>query len=115
MQRVRAQHTRTCAVCSCALSGARACAAGKLTARERIELLLDKGSFVESDMLVWQHAVAHCIWPLTRVRCGACCGCAQVEHRCADFGMEKQKVRAVPLVGLQLQRYSTDPAARSHM
>ncbi|KAG7255289.1 LOW QUALITY PROTEIN: hypothetical protein CRUP_014798 [Coryphaenoides rupestris] len=35
---------------------------GKLTARERIELLLDRDSFVEYDMFV--------------------------EHRCADFGME---------------------------
>jgi len=37
---------------------------GKLTARERIELLLDPGSFEEWDMFV--------------------------EHRCSDFGMEKQ-------------------------
>ena len=40
--------------------------AGKLTARERIELLLDGGSFVEIDALV--------------------------THRCTDFGMELQKV-----------------------
>jgi propionyl-CoA carboxylase beta subunit len=40
--------------------------AGKLTARERVELLLDAGSFVEIDALV--------------------------SHRCRDFGMEKQKV-----------------------
>lgn len=39
---------------------------GKLSARERIELLLDPNSFVEQDMFV--------------------------EHRCTDFGMEKQKV-----------------------
>ena len=39
---------------------------GKLTARERIELLLDDGSFEEFDMFV--------------------------EHRCIDFGMEKTKV-----------------------
>ena len=39
---------------------------GKLTARERIELLLDKGSFEEFDMFV--------------------------EHRSSDFGMEKQKI-----------------------
>ncbi|PRP83861.1 hypothetical protein PROFUN_08892 [Planoprotostelium fungivorum] len=38
---------------------------GKLTARERVELLLDSGSFREYDMFV--------------------------EHRCTDFGMEKQK------------------------
>ncbi len=41
-------------------------AAGKLTARERIELLLDPGSFVEVDALV--------------------------THRCRDFGMEKKTV-----------------------
>ncbi len=41
-------------------------AAGKLTARERIELLLDPGSFVELDKLV--------------------------THRCADFGMAEQKI-----------------------
>ena len=39
---------------------------GKLTARERIELLLDEGSFEEFDMFV--------------------------EHGCSDFGMEGQKV-----------------------
>jgi propionyl-CoA carboxylase beta chain len=38
-------------------------ARGKLTARERIELLMDESSFEEFDMYV--------------------------EHRCADFGMEK--------------------------
>ena len=39
---------------------------GKLTARERLELLLDEGTFEEWDMFV--------------------------EHRCADFGMADQKV-----------------------
>lgn len=39
---------------------------GKLTARERVELLVDPGSFVELDRFV--------------------------THRCTDFGMEKQKV-----------------------
>jgi propionyl-CoA carboxylase beta chain len=39
---------------------------GKLTARERVELLLDEGSFEELDKLV--------------------------EHRCLDFGMASQKV-----------------------
>ena len=39
---------------------------GKLTARERIELLLDESSFEEFDMYV--------------------------EHRCTDFGMEKTKI-----------------------
>jgi propionyl-CoA carboxylase beta chain len=41
-------------------------AKGKLSARERIELLLDQGSFEEWDMFV--------------------------EHRCVDFGMQDQKV-----------------------
>ncbi|MGH6798030.1 MAG: acyl-CoA carboxylase subunit beta [Roseiarcus sp.] len=41
-------------------------AKGKLTARERIDLLLDKDSFEEFDMFV--------------------------EHRCGDFGMDKQKI-----------------------
>ena len=39
---------------------------GKLTARERIELLLDEGSFEEWDMFV--------------------------EHRCTDFGMANESV-----------------------
>ncbi|MFC6216118.1 acyl-CoA carboxylase subunit beta, partial [Fodinicurvata halophila] len=47
-QRVEAQHAK-----------------GKLTARERIEVLLDEGSFEELDMFV--------------------------EHRCHDFGMEEQQ------------------------
>ena len=38
---------------------------GKLTARERVDLLLDEGSFEEFDMFV--------------------------EHRCTDFGMQDQK------------------------
>ena len=41
-------------------------AAGRMTARERIELLLDPGTFVEIDKFV--------------------------VHRCNDFGMEKQKI-----------------------
>ncbi len=41
-------------------------AKGKLTARERIDVLLDEGSFEEYDMYV--------------------------SHRCTDFGMENQKV-----------------------
>ncbi|WP_198970305.1 acyl-CoA carboxylase subunit beta [Xylophilus sp. ASV27] len=41
-------------------------AKGKLTARERIELLLDEGSFEEWGMFV--------------------------EHRCTDFGMQEQKI-----------------------
>ena len=40
--------------------------AGKLTARERIDLLLDEGTFIELDRLV--------------------------VHRCNDFGMEKSKI-----------------------
>jgi propionyl-CoA carboxylase beta chain len=45
---------------------ARQHAEGKLTARERVELLLDEGSFEELDKLV--------------------------EHRCLDFGMADQKI-----------------------
>jgi len=41
-------------------------AKGKLTARERLELLLDEGSFEEWDMFV--------------------------EHRCAEFGMQDNKI-----------------------
>ncbi len=41
-------------------------ARGRLTARERIELLLDEGSFEEFDMFV--------------------------EHDCHEFGMEKQEI-----------------------
>jgi len=41
-------------------------ARGKLTARERLDLLLDEGSFEEFDMYV--------------------------EHRCIDFGMEKTRI-----------------------
>src|SRR5215475_6507922 len=41
-------------------------AKGKLTARERIDLLLDSGSFEEWDMFV--------------------------EHRCNDFGMDQQRI-----------------------
>jgi propionyl-CoA carboxylase beta chain len=41
-------------------------AAGKLSARERIEVLLDPGSFVETDRFV--------------------------VHRCTDFGMEEQQI-----------------------
>ncbi len=39
---------------------------GKLTARERLELLLDEGSFMETDKMM--------------------------KHRCTDFGMEKNKI-----------------------
>jgi len=45
---------------------------GKLTARERIELLLDEGTFEEWDMFV--------------------------EHRCADFGMQDNKIPGVGVV-----------------
>ena len=48
LKRIEAQHAR-----------------GKLTARERLELLLDEGSFEEYDMFV--------------------------EHRNTEFGMEEQK------------------------
>jgi propionyl-CoA carboxylase beta chain len=39
---------------------------GKLTARERIDLLMDSKSFIEYDMFV--------------------------EHTCTDFGMQNEKV-----------------------
>ena len=39
---------------------------GRLTARERVEVLLDQNSFIEYD--------------------------AFMEHRCTDFGMEKEKI-----------------------
>ena len=48
-------------------------AKGKLTARERVDVLLDEGSFREMDMLV--------------------------EHRCSDFGMEKEQVRERSITG----------------
>ena len=48
-------------------------AAGKLTARERVELLLDPGSFVEVDPLV--------------------------SHRCTDFGMEDKRIPGDGVVG----------------
>ena len=44
---------------------------GKLTARERIELLVDEGSCEEFDMFV--------------------------THRCTEFGMEAQNLRATAL------------------
>src|ERR1700739_492439 len=49
IRRIEAQHRR-----------------GKLTARERLELMMDKGSFEEFDMFV--------------------------EHRATDFGMDKTKI-----------------------
>lgn len=45
--------------------------AGKLTARERVELLLDADTFVEYDRFV--------------------------VHRATDFGMQKKKVRPHPV------------------
>jgi len=50
-------------------------AAGKLTARERVTLLLDQGSFREHDQLM--------------------------EHRCSDFGMENTKFPGDGVVGGQ--------------
>ena len=48
---------------------------GKLTARERIGLLLDKNSFEELDMFV--------------------------EHRCSDFGMAEKKIPGFPSSSLR--------------
>ena len=55
-RRIKAQHSK-----------------GKLTARERIEILYDEGSFEEWDMFV--------------------------EHRCNDFGMEKEKIPCFSVLG----------------
>ena len=51
---------------------------GKLTARERIEILLDHGSFEEFDMFV--------------------------EHRSVEFGMEKSKVPGDGVGGREIGR-----------
>ena len=50
---------------------------GKLTARERIEVLLDEGTFEEWDMFV--------------------------EHRCAEFDMDKQKFLEMELLQAMVQ------------
>ncbi len=60
---------------------------GKLTARERVNILVDPGSFVEYDMFA--------------------------EHRCTDFGMEADDkkvthLRKSWLLGLQIQRESSE-------
>lgn len=47
---------------------------GKLTARERINLLVDPGSFVEFDMFA--------------------------EHRCSDFGMDSDEKRVSEIKGM---------------
>jgi len=52
--------------------------AGKLTARERLDLLLDAGSFVEFD--------------------------AFVTHRSNDFGLDEQRVLGDGVVGLEEQQ-----------
>lgn len=56
---------------------------GKLTARERLSLLLDEDSFVEYDKFV--------------------------EHRCTNFGMEKQLVWIIlsNVFGVKLKFYSS--------
>jgi propionyl-CoA carboxylase beta chain len=43
---------------------------GKLTARERLELLLDEGTFEEWDMFV-EHRSTTSAWPTTRSRATA--------------------------------------------
>ncbi len=69
-------------------------AAGKLTARERLELLFDKGTFVETGMFV--------------------------KHRCVDFGMEKNSIPGDGVVtghgmvdGRQVFAYAQDFTARA--
>ena len=61
-------------------------AGGKLTARERIDVLLDEGSFREHD--------------------------AFVQHRCSDFGMEKTKALPPPQLPAQAV---VGEGGRSHM
>ena len=59
---------------------------GRMTARERIDLLLDQGSFEEFDMFV--------------------------AHRCTDFGMEKQRPAGDGVVtGWMLEREVSKPDA----
>ena len=60
-------------------------AKGKLTARERIELLVDEGSFVEIDRFV--------------------------QHRCNDFGMEDQRILGD---AFELRVGTNDRAATHH-
>ena len=59
---------------------------GRLTARERIDLLLDDNSFEEFDMFV--------------------------EHRCSDFGMAGQRVPGPPVALVELVKNSYDADAR---
>ena len=62
-------------------------ARGKLTARERIELLLDEGSFEEFDMFV--------------------------AHRCTDFGMEADRPAAgLPAAENLVRLFPEEPAVR---
>ena len=55
-------------------------AKGKMTARERIDLLIDEGTFEELDKFV--------------------------THRTTDFGMDKKKVLEVHFLKLMLPRYA---------
>ena len=59
---------------------------GKLTARERLEVLLDAGTFEEWDMFV--------------------------EHRCVDFGMDEQKIPGDGVVTCDVSTSSSPPAPR---
>ena len=71
-------------------------AKGRLTARERLTVLLDPGSFEEYDMFV--------------------------EHNCADFGMEQQKIpgdgwspdRARSTAGWSMSSPRTSPFAERY-
>ena len=62
-------------------------AKGKLTARERIELLMDDGTFEEWDMFV--------------------------EHRCTDFGMEANKIPGDGMVTASSMGVSPSSSART--
>ena len=69
-----------------AMGGAKAVekqhAGGKLTARERLDLFFDPGTFQETDMFV--------------------------THRCVNFGMEKIEIPADGVITGQLERHRTD-------
>lgn len=62
---------------------------GKLTARERVNVLLDKGSFREYDMFV-EHACTDFGMgkPENKVRCMDMCRCVMVCCMCSSLVME---------------------------
>jgi propionyl-CoA carboxylase beta chain len=60
-------------------------AKGKLTARERLSVLLDAGSFREYDQVI-----AHMLLTFLPSGCHPLMLLQLVDHRCNDFGMDKQ-------------------------